>query len=374
VAKGDVMFKKLRARVSCLLVSERGVMAVVIALSLPILIGITGTAVDLGVVYSARSQLQNAADSAALAGAATMLGRDQYDQAVAQPDVALATAQEYTARHTRTAMVGDPADPQAPRQAQEVALGLREEDFTIGRIDLQTGVWETTGFSSDPGDLTAVRVKLRRDSQANDPVETFFARIFGLNSVPLEVASIAYLGYAGSVGEGVVDLPIAVFAEVLASSGSPECGKVIQFRSENSENAEWTTFFYASTNDNDIRKFVNGTVPIPPLKVGDEIYVSNGQLSTSTFSQLTTRFNQEGEDTDGDGQADSWLVCLPVVNPSGNSSISIVAGFCYFDISEVRGAPDKDLTGSLKCGMVVPTSQTGGSDFGSRASGPKLVM
>jgi Flp pilus assembly protein TadG len=53
---------------------DRGAMAVIIALLLPVIAGIAGLSIDVGSWYLTRAQLQNAADAAALAGAAQLPG------------------------------------------------------------------------------------------------------------------------------------------------------------------------------------------------------------------------------------------------------------------------------------------------------------
>ena len=49
--------------------SNRGIAVVYIALMLLVLLAFVGLAIDIGYMYVAKSQLQNAADAAALAGA-----------------------------------------------------------------------------------------------------------------------------------------------------------------------------------------------------------------------------------------------------------------------------------------------------------------
>ena len=48
---------------------QRGVVSVIVALTLAVLIGCVGLALDLGKLYVARSELQNSADACALAAA-----------------------------------------------------------------------------------------------------------------------------------------------------------------------------------------------------------------------------------------------------------------------------------------------------------------
>ena len=52
---------------------ERGTAMVIGALALPVILGMGALAVDVGYLYTARNQMQNAADSAAIAGAQVML-------------------------------------------------------------------------------------------------------------------------------------------------------------------------------------------------------------------------------------------------------------------------------------------------------------
>ena len=74
-----------------LIKGEKGVIAVAIAVALPVLVGMAGVAVDLGLVYSARSELQNAADAAALAAAGVMIVDDGYGNALVNYDGAVST-------------------------------------------------------------------------------------------------------------------------------------------------------------------------------------------------------------------------------------------------------------------------------------------
>lgn len=53
---------------------EHGAVAIIVALSLAVLIGFAGLALDLGKLYVARTELQNAADSCALAAAQALTG------------------------------------------------------------------------------------------------------------------------------------------------------------------------------------------------------------------------------------------------------------------------------------------------------------
>jgi Flp pilus assembly protein TadG len=347
----------LPSRIISLLRQERGATAVMFTVFLTGLVGLTGAAVDLGALYTAKAQLQNAADSAALAAANTMIGTNANNAAVAQPGTALSSAQTYSAAN----------------QALGVALQLKSpvgSDFTIGFWDSATGAFDPnrTGLGiNNPDWLTGVQVKVRRDASANTPIKTFFAGIVGLKQVELSATSTAFLGFPGQVPAGTVDLPIAVISTAINNGNGPNCGTSLTFHSNNDQNSEWTTFFTWPANNPNVDKYVTGELPIPALKVGDQIDMTNGNLSNNTFQDLQNRFEANAVN----GQ---WQVTLPVISAAGmGANLATVAGFCTFVITEVRKAPHKDLTGFLRCQMVVPSSGTGGGNFGSRATLSRLA-
>ena len=335
-------------------------MAMVTAVMLTAIVALVGTAVDLGVLFTARSQLQNAADAAALAAADTLIAYDAQGQAVTQPDTAVSTAQQLTLAN----------------EALGQSLTLLSDDITLGYWDGAVGDFDPnrTGPSSNPDDLTGVRVKVRRDDLANSPVTTFFAGVVGVDQVGVSASATAFLGYAGSVEEGTVDLPIAVDEYALNGGDGPLCGNSIDFHDENNENGSWTTFFDWPVNDPMVKKYACGCKEVPALKVGDMINLINGNLSNNTFNTLKQRFENEGTDTNGDGLADEWEVVLPVYKHGANSGAAELVGFAHMVITGVQTAPYKNVTGYLQCGKVIPNSQTGGTDFGSRATYSKLIQ
>lgn len=351
--------KSLRRLIS----EERGATAPLTAVFLVALIGMLGAAVDLGAVYSARGELQNAADAAALAAANTMVSWDANNVASAQPDTALANAQTYSAAN----------------HALGAAVNLREplgDDFTIGFWDYQSGDFDPnrTGLGlNDPDSLTGVRVRVRRDDTANTPVRTFFSGIVGINQVNITATSTAFLGWAASTQPGQVDLPIAVDEWALNPTGdSPLCGKSIEWRDENMENGSWWAPFGEGHSDQTLRDYVSGDMQLPGLNVGDTIDLTNG-TAANLFKLLSNRFGSEGLDTDGNGEVDYWEVVLPVYKHGANSGPSEIVGFATMVITAVHTAPVNNVEGYLKCGMVVPNSATGGGDFGSRATISRLV-
>ncbi|MFH1058936.1 MAG: pilus assembly protein TadG-related protein [Pseudomonadota bacterium] len=335
---------------------DRGATAPMAAVFLVALIGMLGASVDLGALYSARGEVQNAADASALAAANTMIAWDANNLALARPNTALSNARTYSSRN----------------KAQGVSLNLRAplgDDFTIGFWDNDTGDFDLsrTGLGlTNPDDLTGVRVRVRRDDSANTPLRTFFSGIVGVNQVPVNATATAFLGWAGSSPTGGITLPIAVDEDALKGGGDPYCGKELTFHSENDENGSWTTFFDWPANSPTVDEYVCGCKDAPALNQGDMINITNGNLSNNIFTHLRQRFQQEAVH----GQ---WTVTLPVYASGGNNGAVQVVGFANMIITDVRTAPYKDVTGFLQCGTVVPGSVTGGPDFGARATVSRLV-
>ena len=384
-------------KLSKLVKEERGAMAVMVAMGLTALVGFTGAAVDLGSIYSAKAELQNANDAAVLAAAQTMITYDEDLLAVATPEDSFAQAHSFTGKHTAVQLLPeDPEDPQSEKVPVTTPLVMLDDDFEIGRWDHESGDFEVTGFSGDPDDLTAVRVKLRRDDLANNPVSTFFAKMAGMDDVKLRTSAVAFLGYAGSVppgvppgedgsdagggteGGGLPVLPICILAGAIGDGENFPNGMYIEFHSENNETGQWHAFFHSHANDPIVKNYVNQNYLSPPVKIGDYLSTINGNLSVNTFRALEGRFKTPvGEGGRNNGtweEPEPWLVYLPVVELKqhcGCHQVKVV-GFVTYEIHSVRSAPFKDVGGFVRAGYVIPNSITTGADFGTRATRPVI--
>ena len=150
---------------------ERGVTIAFVALVLIALLGVAALAVDLGVLYTARNSSQNAADSAALAGAATF--------------------------------VKDPGKPQ-PQTADGAALVVATQGKILGSQILNTEVTVNTDFAN-----RRVKVTIARN------VTTFFGRVLGLLNANVQTVATAEASEQGSGAARCVK-PIFIPNTVLA--------------------------------------------------------------------------------------------------------------------------------------------------------------
>lgn len=152
---------------------RRGAVAAQVAVSLTTLVGFMALAVDVGMMYNSKAELQRCADASALAAAAE-LG----DYSAGDP---LTTA--YT-------VAGNYA---SQNQVLNAPVGLADSDVVFGRAYIN----EATGryvFEETENFPNAVRVIARRtEGSPSGPLPLFFANVFGLSSTNISARATAVL-------------------------------------------------------------------------------------------------------------------------------------------------------------------------------------
>ncbi|MEE8488127.1 MAG: pilus assembly protein TadG-related protein [Gemmatimonadota bacterium] len=155
---------------------QRGAAMVLVAGSMIALISAVALAVDVGMLNVARTEAQQVADGAALAGAgALILSPDNVDFATAE-------AIKFSSKN----------DIQGARAV------VRPEDITVDT------------------DLDQVTVRVLRTQERGNPVGTFFARIFGVNTVNITASATAEASPAAGIN---CLLPLAIPDRWFEASG-----------------------------------------------------------------------------------------------------------------------------------------------------------
>jgi len=158
--------------------NRRGVALAFVALLVFVLLGMAALAVDMGMLYGARTEAQRVADASALAGAGAYLR--SMDEATAR-----ATAIDYG---TRNRIRGIPVE------------------IRPGDVDVIP-------------DSQKVRVRVFRTQQRENPIETIFARALGFNWI-----NVAAMGAAQAFPAGAIDgsclLPFALPDRWMKADGS----------------------------------------------------------------------------------------------------------------------------------------------------------
>jgi len=141
--------------------ARHGAAVVLFVVLLTMLLGLVALAVDVGYMMLTRTQLQVAADAAAMAGAASMAGT--MEQVVA-------AARRYAGYHYAG--------------GHQVALTSS---------DVQLGLWDsaTRRFTPSESPGNAVKVTARHDGSAGGQAPLFFGRIFSRTSFPANASAVA---------------------------------------------------------------------------------------------------------------------------------------------------------------------------------------
>ncbi len=216
--------------------SDKGAVAVIVALSLIMLLGFGALAVDLGYRMIVKNELQNAADSGALAGAG-----DLYlaDGSAVNPDaneVASRTALQNLSQKELVYIADD--------GIQRGHWSFSSNNFTpndsLAPPDLSNS---TEALDADTDFINAVRVRVR----TLQPVASFLSRIWGGDPSYIEAVAVAYIGFAGKLAPGEADQPIAICMQSLTDpDGNLTCntGRMLNSGSDATTHntAAWTNF------------------------------------------------------------------------------------------------------------------------------------
>lgn len=147
---------------------ERGMSLVFVGLGFTAFLAATTLAVDVGMLMTARTQAQTAADAGALAGAVALAFNNNSDRSTSGPAVQSAVN---TALAGANSVIGSPV--------------------SIGPSDVT--------FEPDAtGQLNRVRVQVYRTANRSNPVSTLMASMFGITNVDITAAATAEAALASA--------------------------------------------------------------------------------------------------------------------------------------------------------------------------------
>jgi len=232
--------------------NQRGATAIIVAIALAMLIGFVALAVDIGYLAATKNELQDIADAAALAGAGNM--GDQYLNTPPLDGIADCDKIRKAAKDTAFA-----------NKAAGLNISIDDSDVEFGRwidnawnansaLSVSTCTFDNSDTSggipiTDNDKPTAIKVTARRDSDpksAEGPITTFFARIFGIQTVDVRADAIAALTPVGEVHE--IQLPIGLSINLF--NGTHDCQQDIDFTNTTLSCAGWNNFENDSINAN----------------------------------------------------------------------------------------------------------------------------
>lgn len=320
---------------------QQGSTIIWFALFLPVLLGFTALAVDLARINLTRSELQNAADAAALAGARSLT-----------PPGSAASDKPYNWSG-----------------ATAMALSVAQRNYANGSMIKSTQVTvEPTPFywHLPSGDVPAIRVTV-----AIPGLKLFFAPILGIAESSVKASSTSVVT-TPSGGLGL--FPFVIDKRMLdhywnTSAGSPvrirgeaptiKLGYKYELDDEEVLSGQWTTF-QSSTKDPDVdfmrTLMQNGNTK--KLSIGDKTYIQPGAKAT-LYREVPV-----GKD-----------VAMFVVNDTDDNSFQRIVAIAAFHIDGYSQG-GKYITGHFIDVAIIPGLDAGngnGVDYGAYTP-PLLVQ
>jgi hypothetical protein len=343
--------------------NTKGSVLVTVAVLLVVLVGFMALALDVGNMMVKRNELQNVADSAALA-ATGRLGAIYMSMSPSEQE----------------AYVADPSELGPTATALGTDMGL-----TINTSDILIGHWDTTTYTFTPGlsHPNAIQVDTRRDKSANGPVKTFFAGVLGINSVSASTSAIAALTGVCNKPQNGLPLPVGISTAWFTGN---YCGQPIRLYPTNDPAgcAGWDTYedgpSSANLLNNILKGLNNGTYESPDTTAGDTIFNFTGGTVANAFDNMLILFNTMKVKNDGvldmDNDPNTWTLTVPVYdypdcsNPKGSI---LIVGFAEITITSVQTTPAKTIDAKVVCNLV--TGGSGGcTNYGLIGAIPNLVQ
>ena len=200
--------------------NDKGAVVVLVAILISVLFGMAAFAVDIGHLAVVKNELQNAADAGALAGTLDLYIDNGQTINIDANQIAKDAAVINLGQKTPVEVEWPDGDGNGVQRGHwnPIAKTFTPND-SIDVLNLLD--YTTQELYEDPNFINAIRVITKRKST---PVVSFFGGIFGWQSYEATAVAVAFLGFAGGVSTGQVDLPIAICKEsIISDTGGYEC-------------------------------------------------------------------------------------------------------------------------------------------------------
>jgi Flp pilus assembly protein TadG len=343
--------------VKTILKNESGVSAIIVAIVLVLLVCCAALAIDVGHLYVAKAELQNAADAGALAGARFLYNDDGTEVNTEANQIAYDAAK---ANRSEKVSVDVNWEGGNTGDVERGHWCFATSTFTANDSTTAVDLWNVSSeeLDNNPDFINAVRVVARRETT---PVASFFATIFGHQGFLLSADAVAYIGFAGTLLPFDVEQPIAICSDtILNESGEYTCnvGRMINSGQNvaTNETGGWTSFSQddpctGGTNAQEVKSLVCGDGNPDSLTLGGDTATNGGEIQ-SAFNQLIQCWASTT------GKMQPWNLTLPVVTCPGNN-----VGTC----EELVGAVNLNIVWITEAGedpeyLNVPTQMSGAGE------------
>lgn len=368
--------------------NDHGITVIFVAVVLLLLIGMASLAIDIGYIAVAKTELQNAADAAALA-AGRELGLiyiNTYDSEPVSNE--LSQAQKTQILSAAQSVVRGPDKNTAGGKV----LDIRTED-------IQYAVWQGATAAQD-----AITITL------HTTIEFFFAKVLGVNSVDISADATAAMTSLGYVRSDLI--PVGISSSWF-DNFSDYCNQPITLYPVSDPCVSWHSFGLdnvAPGNIINVLRDMYNDLFETGLSAGDSVNVTGDTGSEGNYDvydYFRTLYEVKGYDIDAEGnpvsseadrveKEDTWLdtrtgalrqaylhefpTNVIVYKDGGacnNSEASEIIGYARVTIKDVFRIPDKKVEATIKCDPVdaifIEGRGAGKSYYGLKGAIPTLV-
>jgi len=303
--------------------NERGVVIIWTAFFMVLMLGFVAIGIDVAKVMATRTELQNAADAAALAGASAL----DLVTGKLRPDSAQVRAQ---------------------------ATALRNEAF----VDSPKPVTLLPGDVLVDPDVNTVKVTVRRNAATDGAMITHVAQVLGIKSVDVSATATAKAELSCSQCEKLVPMgaipPIGGSFQV--GCGAPNPYTLFQGQGDGTQGNWYAVNFpecsegpcagQPSTGANTFRCLLSGGYSCC-IEIGQRIWTETGQMNGPSRTGLQARWDGDTDrrsnicysDYVGNG---SRVVNVPIITPlqgGGKQQVTVVGLAAFFLRSVPTGGP-----------------------------------
>ncbi len=337
---------------------QRGSVVLLSVLLLPVLLGFTALAVDISRVQLAKQELQNAADAAALAGAAMLNapgGETPYNWSAAT--------------QTATGFIGkNPVSARVLTSGDVLAGFIRPGDPLV-----TVHSPGETGWIS-PFDVPAVRVGLDLAVGKNGgPLQLLFGAMLGSPTKDIHVVATAAAYPPGYAAPGAL-FPIALARclydlywdyatrrpKINPSTGKPYDIQIGSVYGSTCNSGEWSTFNTVLNDVPSVQALIANGNPVP-VQVGGLTYVQSG-VKDAVYNSVPI----------------NKTVAVPVINQVITGSNQTVVAIAAFHISGVVRIDGKSyILGNFADGLKsvgLSAGGGGGQDLGAETGIPSILI
>jgi hypothetical protein len=339
---------------------QRGNVAMLMAIMLPIFIGFMALVVDLGHGWQVRNQQQNAADSAALAGVRDLDGTSTVFNS------AIASARYYGALN----------------DADNRKVSLAAANVVLGNWNFITHSFTPYGGAMAPYKVNAVQV-----NAPTLPVATWFAPLLGVTTENVQTSAIA----VGGSPDATCAAPLAVpECSIIDGNGQIRCNSTLTFAQATSDNVGFTTLSSSTpVNTQTVECLFATMLGASPCPKNCGCAGKCNSTQTSTTVNIGNGNNLSQNDV-------SWLNSAIAASPNGLyfdvavlgsspytasncgsfqfSGTATVVGYVSMKLTAATNQPNRSISATVDCTRSGPASPSGtGGFYGYKSTNVYLV-